>query len=356
MRLRILHIFLAFAATALLTGGCVHQDVPDPDGTEIRFGAGALQLEDTKSVTTLDQRTAFEPADEISVYAWHLQESSKVFDTQTVICPDPANGIWTYTPKKKWRWQDNDYYDFLAIPKKVGGVTVPVSGVTSLAPTSSSPFSLSVPYDARTDHYDLLMAGTRRRVTDADPSAVVELNFQHMLSAVRVIFYRDSGSQKFVVTSFGFTDLIVSANIIWGWDETAKKCLVRLDNTEHTHQQQFGENRNYATPWLESAKFVDTYNPGFYDLLIPQNLDTGDAPSLVVTLRDDVNGAWNEYIPDPIPLKDITIQGTDTPITRWEPGNVYTYEVRILLNGGVLVNVITTKWEDVYAYTPGLMI
>jgi len=357
MHSRIQHIVLSLATTALLSGGCVHPDVPAQDGAEIRFSAGAVQLEDdTRSVTTLDQRTSFEPADQISVYAWHLQESAKIFDAQTVTCPNPANGIWSYSQKKKWRWQDNDYYDFLAVPKTVGGVTVPVSGVTSVPPTTSSSFSLSVPYDARTDDYDLLMAGTRRRVTDVDPSAVVELNFQHILSAVRVLFYRDSGSQKFVITSFRFKDLIVAANLIWGWDESAKKCLLRLDNTEHTHQELFGEDRNSAAPWLETAKFVDLYNPGFYDLLIPQNLDTDDAPSLVIKLRDDVNNAWNLYEPEPIPLKDITIKGTDTPITRWEPGHVYTYEVHILLNGGVLVNVITTQWEDIDAYTPGLML
>lgn len=355
MHLRIHHILLLHAAVFLLWG-CSREGVPDTGEAEIRFGAAAVQLEQTKGVASLDQRTSFEPGDEISVYAWHLKEGAKVFDNQLVTCPDPASGNWTYAPKKKWRWQDDDYYDFLAIADKVGGVTMSHAGATSIAPTSSSPFLISVPYDARTDHYDLLMAGTRRRVTDLDPSSVVRLNFRHMLSAVRVLFFRDSGSQKFVVTSYGFSDMIVSADIILGWNETERECTVRLDDTEHNHQAQFGFDREADEPWLQNYQFVDTYDPGFYDLLIPQNLDSDDPPALVITFHDDVLGAWNLYTPDPIPLKDIKIKGTDTPITEWEPGKVYTYEVHILLNGGVLVNVITTEWDEIEAQTPGLMI
>lgn len=354
MHLRFHHI-LIFAA-GLIAGGCAREVVPVSDGTEIRFSAGAVDLEETKSVTSLDHRTTFDENDEISVYGWHQNEGMRVFDNQTVTCPADYRDKWTYSPKKKWRWQDDDYYDFLAVTKKVGGVALAPGSVTSVAPTSSSPFCLSVPYDARTEHYDLLMAGTRRRITDVDPSAVVPLNFQHMLCAVRVLFYRDPGSQKFVVTSYGFSDLVVAANILWGWDETDKVCKVRLDNTEHNHQVKFGFNREADKPWLEPDKFVDIYNPGFYDLLIPQNLNSEDPPSLVVTLRDDVDGAWNLYELDSIPLKEITIKNTDTPITAWEAGKVYTYEVHVLLNGGVLVNVITTEWDDIEAYTPGLMI
>ena len=366
MHLRIHHIFIVFAA-ALWSGGCTRQPLPERDGGEIRFGAGALQLEETKSsfypLNTLDQRTSFNPNDEISVYAWHQNEGQKVFDNKTVTCVDPAVDNWTYTEKKKWSWHDNDYYDFLAVTKKVGGTALAPGSVTTIAPTSGNTFALSVPYDPRTDHYDLMMAGTRRRVTDADPSSVVRLDFRHMLSAVRVVFHRDSGSQKYVVTSYGFSDLIVAANIVWGWDETDKVCKVSLDDTEHSHQVHFGFDRESDAPWLDGDKFLPAdYNPGnydsadHYDLLIPQNLDSTDSPSLVVKFHDDVNGAWNLYEPDPIPLKDIKVKNTDTPITAWEPGKVYTYEVHILLNGGVLVNVITTEWDEVEAQTPGLMI
>jgi hypothetical protein len=359
MHLRIHHI-IVFAA-ALLSFGCRRQEVPSADGAEIRFGVGAVRLEETKSVASLSSRTSFDQNDEIAVYAWHQKEGVQIFTGETVTCPATPTDIWSYAPKKKWRWQDDDYYDFLAVTKKVGGVALTPASVTPVAPTTGSPFSLSVPYDARTDHYDLMMAGTRRRITDEDPSAVVQLDFKHMLSAVRVVFYKDLGSQRFVTTSYGFSDLIVAANILLGWNDTDKKCKVRLDNTEHNHQVLFGEDRRYPSDpadavWKDDGQFKDYYDPGFYDLLIPQNLDSDDPPCLVVTLRDDVAGAWNEYDPDPIPLKDIKIKGTDTPITEWEAGKVYTYEVHILLNGGVLVNVITTKWEEVEALTPGLMI
>lgn len=371
MHLRIHHILIVLAA-ALWSGGCTRQPLPDSDGGEIRFGAGAVQLEETKGSypqNTLDQRTSFEINDEIAVYAWHQYEGQQVFDDRVdnraiVTCVDPAVDDWTYSDKKKWSWHDNDYYDFLAVTKKVGGAALTPGSVTTIAPTSGNTFSLSVPYDARRDHYDLMMAGTRRRVTDVDPSAVVQLDFRHMLCAVRVVFYRDFGSQKFVVTSYGFSDLIVAANIVWGWDETDKVCKVSLDNTEHNHQARFGFDRESDKPWLDSRNFEfdNGYDPGHYDsayhydLLIPQNLDSTDSPSLVVKLHDNVDPAFNPYEPDPIPLKDIKIKNTDTPITAWEPGKVYTYEVHILLNGGVLVNVITTEWDEVEAQTPGLMI
>ena len=364
MHLRIHHILIVLAA-ALWSGGCTRQPLPERDGGDIRFGAGAVQLEETKTIfypqSTLDQRTSFVTNDEIAVYAWHQNEGQKVFDNQTVTCVDPTADNWTYTEKKKWSWHDNDYYDFLAVTKKVGGAVLAPGSVTAVAPTSGSNFALSVPYDPRTDHYDLMMAGTRRRVTDADPSAVDRLDFRHMLSAVRVVFHRDSGSQIFVVTSYGFSDLIVSADILLSWDETDKVCKVSLDNTVHNHQAQFGFDRKDETPWSYDDKFVNDYNPGYYDsadhydLLIPQNLDSADSPSLVVTLHDNTNNT-EQPEPDPIPLKDIKIKGTDTPITAWEPGKVYTYEVHILLNGGVLVNVITTEWDEVEAQTPGLMI
>ena len=367
MHLRIHHIL--FLAAALWSGGCTRQPLPERDGGEIRFGAGAVQLEETKGSypqSILDQRTSFETGDEIAVYAWHQYEWQQVFDDRVddravVTCVDPTVDNWTYTDKKKWGWHDNDYYDFLAITQKVGGAPLAPGSVTTIAPTSGSTFSLSVPYDARRDHYDLMMAGTRRRVTDADPSAVVRLDFRHMLSAVRVVFYRDPGSQKYVVTSYGFSDLIVAANIVWGWDETDKVCKVSLDDTEHSHQVHFGFDREEDTPWMYDYLFVDYYNPGnydsayHYDLLIPQNLDSADSPSLVVKLHDNTNNT-EQPEPDPIPLKDIKIKGTDTPITAWEPGKVYTYEIHIMLNGGVLVNVITTEWDEVEAQTPGLMI
>ncbi len=350
MYLRIHHIVFVFTITALFVPGCTKQRDLDVDGGEIRFSASSVQLvEETKSgVTSLDHRTEFNEHDVIKVFAWHNEEG-QIFTGEPVELTDATNHVWTYSPKKRWNWTDNDWYDFLAVPSTI-------SGAVSTAPTSSSAFCLSVHYDPRVSQQDLLMAGTRRRVTDENPSDVVQLDFQHMLSAIKVIFYRDSGSQKFVITSFGFDDLIVSADILGYWDEFAKMFTFRTDNRERTHQKQFGEDRNYAKPWLEPAKYVDTYDCGFYDLLIPQNLETDDSPSLVVTFRDDVTGVYNEYTPDPIPLKDIVNKSTGAPISQWEPGHVYVYEVHIMLNGGVLVNVITTKWEDIPAQTPGLMI
>ncbi|MCR5018566.1 MAG: fimbrillin family protein [Bacteroidales bacterium] len=348
----ILHTAMALTA-ALFAGGCMDRDALERQGSEISFSAGTVRLEEgtgTKAKATLDTRTEFDADDVIRVWGWHNAEGGKVFDGQEVTLVDKAQDIWNYTPKKKWRWSGgNDWYDFLAVP-----ATVPGSDVTVQDPTSASTFSLSVHYNTLADPpYDLLMAGTRRKVTDPDASSKVPLNFQHMLSAVKVVFYRAQGGQRFVITSFGFTGLQTEGDVTGYWDEYGKSFSSRVNNAVRAGGEHYGEIR--ITPWLEPDKFVDIYDPGFYDLMLPQSLDGDTVPELTIALRDDTTDN-HQYTPDPIPLKDIKIKGTDTPITRWEPGRKYLYEVQILLNGGVLVNVITTEWDDVPAQTPGLMI
>ena len=57
-------------------------------------------------------------------------------------------------------------------------------------------------------------------------------------------------------------------------------------------------------------------------------------------------------------LKDIqrTKYDTEDPITVWEPGIRYTYHIGIRLDGGIVVRVVTTEWDEIEAETPGLLI
>jgi hypothetical protein len=346
------HIVLVSTAAALVLAGCSKPTVTDVDGGEINFSASAVRLEtDTKSGGTLDERTEFTVGNSIRVFGWHHQTSELVFNVYGQTVTKTEADPWYYSPKKKWRWQDSDYYDFFAVPDGVSAI-----------PSDVEPFSLSVSYDATDSQYDLLMAGARHKISDSNPSRVVDFNFQHMLSAVKVIFYKYTGGEAIVVSSYHFRDLIVSADVEGYWDDGYKKFDSRLANTLRLDSDQFGEDRiePWSSPYLTNS--TDPYDPGFYDLLLPQDLDPDSgAPSLVVHYMDNtVNPETlkpNEYSSGLIPLKDIPVKGTsDQFITRWEAGHKYIYEVHILFNGGVLVNVVTTEWDEVPAQTPGLMI
>lgn len=368
MRLVFRHIVLAFTVAALLVGGCSRQAVPVtvPDEDDyIEFGTGSILLEqETKGVAALDARTRFALNDLIKVYGWHYRgDAPLVFDGQEVQLTAkhdaPEKDEWTYSPKQRWAWTNDDYYDFLAVPE---GVTATHSNET--------PFTLSVHYDPTVIQYDLLMAGKRHKISDSNPGREVELNFNHMLCAVKVRFHKASGGEQFIVTAYHFTDLIANGDIMgyWNDDEERRRFDSRIANAQRLQTEQFGIDRTLAEPWLNDANFLktlsDEYDPGFYDLLLPQDLDGDGAPSLVVKFMDHVDDdpddsivQYHEYEPDPVPLKDIKVAGSeDQFITRWEAGHIYIYDVYILFNGGVLVNVSTSQWEDVPAQTPGLMI
>ena len=355
MQHRTHHIALVLAA-ALSVAACTKHDLPERNGDFIEFSGRTVQLQEaTKGV--MDNRTSFDDLDKIKVSAWHHQEQSepRIFNNQ-VVEYTAASDTWSYSPKQRWRWSDNDWYDFLAVPNSV-----------TATPNNSEPFTLTVHYDARASQYDLLMAGTRHKISDSDPGRKVSLDFQHMLSAVKVVFYKYAGSEEVIVSAYHFSDLLVSADIEAYWNEENKCFSSRQTNTLRLDTEQFGEERD-DEPYLDQDNYLkttsDSYDPGFYDLLLPQDLDAAaGAPSLVVRFMDNVDADGvnpfvpTEYTPDPIPLKDIPVKGTtDQFITRWEPGQIYEYEVHILFNGGVLVNVTTTPWEDIQAQTPGLMI
>lgn len=355
MQIRYYHTFLLFAAAALTFAGCSKQPVVEHGGAEIDFSAHTVRLEtETKGGGTLKEETEFAVNEKILVSAWHHRKSERVFTNQEVT--KTAEDPWSYSPKQKWSWQDSDYYDFFAVP----------SGV-SATPADGEPFSLSVSYDATDSQYDLLMAGTRHKISDSNPSRVVDLNFQHMLSAVNVVFYKYTGGEAIVVKSYHFRDLIVSADVTGYWDDGYKRFDSRLTNTLRLDTELFGEER--ISPWLTPTNYLrdstKPYDPGFFDLLLPQDLDPDSgAPSLIVQYMDENDtdpdlGVFlpNEYSSGLIPLKDIPVKGTtDQFITRWEPGHKYIYEVHILFDGGVLVDVVTTEWDEVPAQTPGLMI
>jgi hypothetical protein len=93
--------------------------------------------------------------------------------------------------------------------------------------------------------------------------------------------------------------------------------------------------------------------------MIPQSLDqaaaagSGDAhkPKLLLTYKPGSGASKTATIT----LKDVPKADT-TPLTSWEIGHKYTYFISMRLDGGLLVSISTTAWDDVEAETPGLLI
>nr|MCR5519066.1 hypothetical protein [Bacteroidales bacterium] len=96
-----------------------------------------------------------------------------------------------------------------------------------------------------------------------------------------------------------------------------------------------------------------------YDFMIPQQLDQAvgsgsdeaNMPRLLLTYTPE---GGSQSTAD-ICLKNIPRQD-DTAITSWEMGVKYVYYVSMRLDGGLLVSIVTTAWDDVEAETPGLLI
>lgn len=375
MHTRFCHIALALIAVAFFSGGCAGEHALVTEGGEINFGVGGIRLEpQTKLGGTL--HINFEDGDgvpskqsKIAVSAWHEHDGQKVFDNQVVALEDDTQDLWSYTPKKKWRWANGaDSYDFLAVanPVEVTPIATPNPSLyvpsaefpnnihaVSRDATADTPFTLTVSYDATYAQYDLLMAGYRRSISEADPSATVPLVFQHALCAVKVRFIKEAGGASFKVTSFHFSDLITRADIK---ASLAPSLRFSLANAEYSHLPEFGEATDYA-----SATLVDNTNVPYqpyddadtWELLLPQTLKASayGHPTLNVTFNTSADTEYSRDI-----ILDEIKDTDDVVIDEWVAGQKYIYEIHILMDGGVMVYVSTTPWDVIEAGTPGLMI
>lgn len=365
MHMRISYMFAALliASGVVFSGGCTRTYMLEMSDADICFGAGVIALDEgTKGVldANLIESTTFTNPSTIAVSAWHKNGAEQIFDNQAVSYDGTD---WSYTPKKKWHWAEaTDYYDFLAVAvrDKISiDQPTPSGKVRPVSNVSDNVLSLSVPYDAISAQYDLLMAGTRRRARNNadpsyDPSETVQLTFRHALCAVKVKFIKDAGSADFSVNSFAFKDLLVSGTVSAAVTGTPAYFTFSLsgESRDKSASGRFGADWDPAKS--SGTDFTaGVYDPGFYDLLLPQDLDpSGDSPELIVKVTD---GASTQRTYD-LTLKDIPVKNSTECITRWEPGRKYVYEIHVLYGGGVQVNVTTTPWETVYAHTPGLII
>ena len=346
MRYRVMLLAAAIVGT-LLTAGCY--EVNDSSREQaICFRAGSPLLNDADTKTA-DPKTAFTSGDAFYVIgaktvSGQLQAVFGAVNAPQLVSFNGTN--WTYSPTKSWDTQASSY-GFLAIARPSDATG------TIYCDPSSFPFAASVAYDPTVRQYDLMVACDERTDPQQFKSEIpVHLQFYHTLSAVSVVVYNDSPIQDIVLNSYGFRNLYTTATLtVEHFEETpvSSWMVTRFDNStvlgqETNHTIAGGGTNHYPTTLA-------------YDLMIPQDLDPvnpANRPKLV--LDYSYNDGQNHRVETSINLRDIVMRGSDQPITSWQQGVKYNYEIHIRYGGGIRVHVVTTPWEEVNAETPGLLI
>lgn len=403
----------ALCSTLLLAGCCVKLDNPAPQRA-ISFSAGPSLLQDGATKTgTLKTGNTFSAGDDFVAWAWHDAGNQHFSFGTTLPVTLGNNGLWDYAPHQFWNWQEGeDYYDFLAVYPADADIVHPTA-------TLANPnLKATVTYVPTTPpQYDLMVAGLRRTNKSMDP---VSLVFSHALSAVAVEVKNARGSNQggnpltITLVSVKFLNLIASSSITATFDGVnlnytrsgdrnttsavlgpeipggttlapgygfpSKTIITRLTSWLQT-------NANLADPaaladavyedevwnmsasdrlaWITdentgltgeeiNALAEQIYREDLWDLMIPQDLSpVANIPALeIVYHKGDENVTFRETLP----LNEIKNQATNQPITAWNPGIKYHYEIEMQIGVGIVVTVTTTPWEVVEAETPGLMI
>lgn len=360
---RIIRIAVSAAAALalMLEGGCVRTDVPEPaaEGTPIAFGAGSYLLRNdaaTKGLTedfTSNNDTFAVFGEKVTVNDVH----TPVFDGVTVnhrYEKDAEGRVvedeWYYTSTRCWQWtSESDRYDFVAVsPANVGSVKEETVGNLSV----STHYDYNDPNDDN-DVYDILAATYRRTGTNWNRRYdMVELTFSHMGSAVCVVVANTSSTRRITVTSIYYENLVVSADAKVSLNSNGQTDL-RWTNRTPSADTVRKQTKNPATEIGPQTR----YEGGAYQIMIPQDLTLYNAALYLTYIVDDDPEVEEEVITSP-PILLSSIQRTDgTPITSWEIGYKYTYDVSIRLDGGLLVTVTTTPWDEpVQGETPGILI
>ena len=318
-------------------------DQPSGQDSPIGCEAGQVLLRD--DLTRADEPkegTSFVSPDQISIYARRNNDSvNPIFNGQLA----SFNGVsWNYSPIKNWNWSSVlDYYDFIAV--------YPSTASSSVRDVAGN-LNVVVSYDVLDDEYDLLGCAQRRLGTQIDKMAPMPLNFKHLLSAVRVTFENVSQSVDFTLDEYYFKYIVEAGDasiLIDGSGNESKSWI----NVERTTSAICGA----APDSVIAPGSVNKYVGGF-DLMIPQSLTEGWGPGatykpyLVVKYTPDGRAQKTEEIE----LGQVKQADETTPIPSWEMGKKYTYNISLRLDGGVMITLITTRWNTTEAETPGLLI
>ena len=412
-----LNRIIRIAATtlgALLLAGCLRTSYDPAPSKGISFSAGPALLQDGATKTgTLKTGNTFSTGDAFLAWAWHNAAHQHFsFGTTTPVTLG-NNGLWDYAPHQYWNWREGeDYYDFLAVYPANADI------VHSAATLANPNLKATVTYVPTTPpQYDLMVAGLRRTDKSVEP---VPLTFSHALSAVSVEVKNAEGSNEggspltITLVSAKFLNLIASSSITVTFDGTnlsytrsgdrnttsavlgpevpantqvapgygfpSQNIITRLtswlqSNTSLANPEALAEAVYEDEVWTMSAAdrqdWITGENTGLsedeinallgqiyaedlWDLMIPQDLSPNDnLPALeIIYHKGDPNTVFRETLP----LNEIRNQATNQPITVWNPGIKYHYEIELRIGVGIVVTVTTTPWEVVEAETPGLMI
>lgn len=345
----------------LLVAGCRREPVPDAGGDAIRFSFGpeltGSEAPATKfGVLKNDFNDDFdrENGEAIMVYARRNNNTSLVFFGDAVT---KQGGKWTYDGIRYWSWSaSGDYYDFLALYKPSSPVVFPN---VSLINTSTSPLGISLAYDA-SKPFDLMFAGTRRNYGDNNRQGAVNLTFQRMLSAVGIKVKNISTTGTLSLKSYHFVNIISSglASVSAESDAQDNFPVVAWSNPSRTNAEICGVTFPTAVSIPTNGTYPDPDSAfNNYDLMVPQSheeaLGTDGYPALVI---EYTLGDATQTVKATVRLKDIPKAGTSTPITRWDRGVRYLYEIAIDLDGGVQVQLTIAPWDEIEAETPGLLV
>ncbi len=321
----------------------------------IRFSAGpALTVQEAPATKFGAMKEGFTTAGEtVRVYTRRNTDGSPVFNGDAVTWDGSA---WSYDNIRYWNWtSSSDYYDFLAVYQPAGMAISPTFDNAAI------PLRLSASYNAAAAQYDLMLAGTRRKYEDENHLSPVSLEFRHMLSAVTFKLTNLSNATQVRLDGYHFENIVtqgtasVSAdydsegNPAFAWSETSRQATPTGGSVSASAAELSGR-----IPWTVGTNRTKTVD--LYDLMIPQShegkIGADGYPVLVV-----------DYTPigfspghAEILLKDIPVTGGTTPITGWEAGTKYCYEINIDPDAGAKVRVIVMPWDDVQAETPGLLL
>ena len=335
---RVTFILAAVALILSLLAGCAKTYDPAAR-SEIRFVAGSALLRDDATKASATLKTSFGNGDYFKVFARRNNvSSSPVFTGETVSTTDGSS--WSYSPERFWCWNSlADYYDFVAVYSQ---------GTVSVMDISGN-IAVKASYSVGTDNFDLMMATVRRLGTDQDCYEPVRITFRHVLSAVQVNIDNVSKNASLTLDDYHFENLISSADAKVAVNPSGDGEYSWI-NTSSSSSAIGGE-----TPGTPVTVNAESRRDGDVELFVPQALDeaagTGGKPKLVLHYTP-YGGAQQT-----VEIELYTIKkGDKTPITSWEMGVKYTYNIQIRIGGGVQVTLITTDWDEQEASTPGILI
>lgn len=369
----------ALLLAAFTFGSCSRAAYPgdtSDNGGAITFRAGIELVQSEPSTKALNTNTTFTEGDKFTVFGRRTGEGRNTRIFYKDDAPDPSGNFqgvtvtrgaseWTYSPLSYWYWvNESNFYDFIAVHP----YDAPAERMMEDGEDIPGYMAVKSQYTISTDSHDLLMAATRRQGHVADRTAPVNLVFNHMLCAVKVIVTNESATTDLTLTSVSVNNIIQSAYAKMTIDSGGQPEYYWIDSQRtgadvsiFAGSQAIAHGNDYSTEFhlLIPGDLADTIDGSLTPKEGDANYETklaeyeGKIPHLNVGFT--VNAV--QYTPF-ILLKDIqrTKYDTEDPISVWEPGIRYTYHIGIRLDGGIIVRVVTTKWDEIEAETPGLLI